>query len=210
MTDQVTLKQAVEQRGPFAVWDVMTEDEQRSAAAALWTNADREGRLIIEMALAKELKFRPQSVRRLGADQVVPRLVRLVKDLPENVLFQFLFHLHMAERRELLAKFLDAVGLPHDNGVLDLDEDTEAPATDVVGAAAAKLVADDEHQAVVYLATLKVADSDFWTGVDGVLEGYAEDGSAIEKKKAKPKAKPKTKPKAKAKPKKTAAKKTKE
>ena len=64
MTDKKdTLKDAVEARGPLAVWDLMTDDEKKLAAAALWADADRESRMVIEMALAKEMKFRPQSVR---------------------------------------------------------------------------------------------------------------------------------------------------
>ena len=35
MADVVTLKDAVEQRGPYAVWELMTEEEQRAAAEEL-------------------------------------------------------------------------------------------------------------------------------------------------------------------------------
>jgi hypothetical protein len=179
MADVVTLKDAVDRRGPYAVWDVMTEEEQRAAAAALWENADRDSRMLVEVALAKELKFRPHSVARLSADRVVGRLVRLADEIPENVLFQFLFHHHMAERRELLSEFLDAVGLPHENGVLDLPEEFETPEESSVARAAVDLVAKHGHAALVYLATLKVADGDFWKGVDQVLEHHAEDGAAL-------------------------------
>jgi hypothetical protein len=127
MTEVVNLKDAVKRRGPYAVWDLLTEDERRAAAAALWDNADKESRAPVELVLAKELKFRPHSVARLSTDRVAGRLVRLAEEIPENVLFQFLF-----------------------------------------------------HAALVYLATLKVADSDFWSGVDAVLETYAEDGAALE------------------------------
>jgi hypothetical protein len=179
MADVVTLKDAIDQRGPYAVWDIMTDEERRAAAAALWENADRESRMLVEVALAKELKFRSHSVARLSADRVVGRLVRLAEEIPENVLFQFLFHLHMAERRGLLSGFLDAVGLPHQEGVLDLPEDFDGPDEAAVTRAASELVAGRGHEALVYLATLKVADSDFWSGVDTVLETYTEDGTAV-------------------------------
>jgi hypothetical protein len=180
MADVVTLKEAVDRRGPYAVWDLMSEEEQREAAAALWQNADRESRALIELSLAKDLRFRAKSVRRLSAERVVGRLVRLVEELPDNVVFQFLFHLHMAARRELLAQFLDGVGLPHENGVLDLPEGAEAPDAETINKAAGELLGTHDHQGLVYLATLKVADDEFWAGVDGVLEGYSEDGSPIE------------------------------
>jgi len=182
MADDLTLKDAVEDRGPYAVWDLMTEDERRGAATALWENADRESRAAIEETLAKDLKFRAQSVRKLSADRVAGRLLRLAEEVPENVLFQFLFHLHMAERRAIMVEFLDAVGLPHTEGVLELEDDTPSPEASVVEKAATELLAAHEHQALVYLGTLKVADDEFWKGVDGVLEGFAEDGERLEDK----------------------------
>ena len=170
MAEATTLKEALAQRGPYAVWELMTEDEQQAAAAALWESADRDTRAVLEMTLAKDLKFRPQSIRKLPSERVVSRLVRLAEDVPENLLFQYIFHLHMSDRRELLATFLDAAGIPHEDGVLDLPEDYEGPDAANVERAARELVAAEGHEAVVYLATLKVADRDFWSALDAVLD----------------------------------------
>ena len=179
MTATTTFKDALEARGPYAVWDLMTEDEREAAARALWQQGDRPTRAAIEAALAKEMKFRPQSLRKLSADRVVGRLVRMVDELPDTVVFQFLFHLHMADRRTLLAEFLDAVGLPHEDGVLDLPEDQPDPEPEAVKKAADALVASHGHEALVYLGTLRVADEVFWGGVDPVLQGFGEDGEAV-------------------------------
>jgi hypothetical protein len=173
MADEMNLKEAVAQSGPYAVWDLMNDDERHAAAAAIWQNADRETRIALELVLAKEMKFRPQSVHRLPPDKVVGRLERLAEDVPENILFQYLFHLHMTDRRPLLREFLDAAGIPHEDGVLDLPEDFGTPDLDKVKKAAQDLVAAHGHEALVYLATLKVADADFWEGLDGVLESHA-------------------------------------
>ena len=127
MAEQLTFLEAVEQRGPYAVWDLMDDDEKKAAAVAFWNGADRESRSALEIALATDLKFRQQSVRQLSAERVAGRLVRLADNLPETVLFQYLFHLHMEQRRPLMVGFLDAVGLPHDNGALDLPEDFDGP-----------------------------------------------------------------------------------
>ena len=177
MADATTLKEALEQGGGYVVWELMTEDERQAAATALWRDADRESRAALEVALAKEMKFRAQSIRRLPVEKIASRLVRMADSLPDTVLFQFLFHLHMAERRPLMVEFLDAVGLPHTDGVLELKEDTEAPAAEIVGTAAKALLEKHEHLALIYLTTLKVADADFWAGLDATLDGLAEDGS---------------------------------
>ncbi len=179
MADAETLKEALERGGSYAVWELMNEDERREAATALWENADHAARAALETALAKDLKFRPRSVHRLPAERLAGRLVRMAESLPDAVLFQFLFHLHMAGRRPLMVELLDAVGLPHDNGVLELEDKAEPPAEDQVVAAATKLLAAHGHQAAVYLATLRVADRAFWKGLDGVLAGLAGDGSPI-------------------------------
>jgi hypothetical protein len=179
MAEQMSFLEAVEERGPFAVWELMSDDEKRAAAVEFWDGADRESRAALEMALAKDLKFRPQSVRQLSAERVAGRLVRLAEELPETVLFQYLFHLHMGERRPLMVGFLDAVGLPHDNGALDLPEDFEGPDAAKVEQAGRELAASHGHDALVYLGTLMVADGEFWTGLEPVLEEYNADGSAI-------------------------------
>ncbi len=179
MADQLTLMEAVEQRGPYAVWELMDDDEKKAAAVAFWNEADRESRSAIEVALAQDLKFRSQSVRQLSAERVAGRLVRLADALPETVLFQYLFHLHMGDRRPLMVEYLDAVGLPHDDGALDLPDDFEGPDPEKVETAARDLIKAREHEALVYLGTLMVADTDFWKSLEPVLKEYAADGTAV-------------------------------
>jgi len=180
MADQLTLLEAIEQRGPYAVWDLLDDDEKKAAAVAYWNEADRESRSALEVALAQDLKFRPHSVRQLSAEKVAGRLVRLADSLPETVLFQYLFHLHMSGRRPLMVEYLDAVGLPHEDGTLDLPDDFEGPDQERVEAAARDLVKARSHEALVYLGTLVVADADFWKGLEPVLKEHtAADGSAV-------------------------------
>ncbi len=180
MADEMTLRDAVKAHGSFAVWDLLDEDERRQAAVALWSNAESDTAVALTNELAKALKFRPKAVRALPAERVAGRLVRLVRDLPEAVVFQFLFHLHMQERRELLAEFLDAVGLPHDNGVLELDEESPTPSDETVTTAAKALLAQHGKPALVYLATLWLADRDLWSAIGSVLEAYSADGAETE------------------------------
>jgi hypothetical protein len=180
MAETRTLREALDAGGAFEVWRLLSEDEQRQAAAALWENADAQARQPLEVALAKQLKFRPKVVRHLDAEKVAGRLARLIKDLPEPVAFQYLFHLHMGQRRELMGEFLDAVELPHEDGVLDLPEDAEAPDGEVVAGAAGKLLDAHGRKALVYLATLWVADKEFWAGLAEVLERFDEEGEAIQ------------------------------
>lgn len=170
MSEKLTLFEALENDGPYAVWDLMNEDERRLAAQTLWRDADHEARAVVETSLAKELKFRPHALRKLPVEKLAARLVRMAPDMPDSLLFQFLFYLHMGERRPLMVEFLDAVGLPHDDGVLNLPEDADPPAKDVVEKAGRDLVKSHDREALVYLATLMVADKQLWEGLEPVLK----------------------------------------
>jgi len=101
----------------------------------------------------------------------------MADSLPETVLFQYLFHLHMDQRRPLMVGYLDAVGLPHDNGALELPDDFEGPEADKVEKAGRDLAKAEGKPALVYLGTLVVADGEFWAGLEPVLKEFAEDGS---------------------------------
>lgn len=180
MAEQTSLAQAIEIRGPFAVWDLLSDDEKNEAASLLWKHADRDSRAALEITLAKELKFRAKSIRKLPAERVVARLVRMAEDLPEPVLFQYLLHLHLHGRKDLLVEYLDAAGLPHNDGVLDLGDDAKPPEEGTLLEPARTLVASHGLKALVYLATLKVADGTFWAGLDPVLADFDESGTAIE------------------------------
>jgi hypothetical protein len=179
MADTTTLLEAVENRGPYAVWDLMDDDEKKAAAVAFWNSADRESRSALEVALAADLKFRQQSVRHLAAEKVAGRLVRLADSLPETVIFQYLFHLHMDQRRPLMVGYLDAIGLPHDNGALDLPEDFEGPDADKVEKAGRDLAKAEGKPALIYLSTLMVADDEFWAGLEPVLKEFDSNGESI-------------------------------
>ncbi len=170
MSEKYTLFEALDQDGPYAVWDLMTEDERRLAAKTLWRDADHEARTVLETTLAKELKFRPHALRKLPVEKLAARLVRMAPDMPDTLLFQFLFYLHMGERRPLMVEFLDSVGVPHEDGVLNLPEDAESPAKDKVEKAGRDLLEAHDHEALVYLSTLMVADKQLWEGLEPVLK----------------------------------------
>ncbi len=170
MTETTNLYEKLEAGGPYAVWDIMDDDDRRAAAAALWRDADHEARAVVEGTLAKELKFRPHALRKLPVEKLVARLVRMAPKMPDTLLFQFLFYLHMSERRPLMVEFLDAVGVPHEDGVLNLEEDADPPAAETVEKAGRGLLETHGHQALVYLATLMVADDRLWAGLKPILE----------------------------------------
>lgn len=179
MVETTTLREALDGGGAFAVWSLLSEDEQKEAAGAFWSEADAETRGPLEEALAKALKFRKKSVRKLAPERVAPRLVRLIDELPEPVAFQYLFHLHMGGRRTMMSEFLDALELPHEDGALELPEEGVELDEGTVGEQAKALLEKHGRSALVYLSTLWVADDELWSGLKEVLEGFDAEGEAV-------------------------------
>jgi len=100
--EKENLLERLKKSGPYAIWELMDGDEKKLAAEALWNDAERDVRTAMEISLAKELKFRTQSLRRLPAAKLISRLVLLAPKMPESMLFQFLYYLHMSRRRSLM------------------------------------------------------------------------------------------------------------
>jgi len=89
-----------------------------------------------------------------------------VLDPGESLAQGLLVALHLAERRPLLGAFLDALGLVHEDGVLD-DESDDGAAVSVEQArrARAALEGYPEAQVEVYLNTLWLQDPERWAAL---------------------------------------------
>jgi hypothetical protein len=72
---------------------------------------------------------------------------------------------HLAHQRPMMGTFLDALGIAHEEGLIN-DEDVEAPPEEKLAAAAnaigAAYPADD---VALYLSTLTWQDPDTWGGL---------------------------------------------
>ena len=81
--------------------------------------------------------------------------------LPEALAARALVVYHLAEQREMMGVFLDALGLKHDNGLIKEDEAKPDPAKmdAAVAAITAKYPAEDVS---LYLATLVCQDPETW------------------------------------------------
>jgi hypothetical protein len=87
-----------------------------------------------------------------------------VKDPGETLASALLVALHLGERRLLLGAFLDAVGLPHENGALKEDAPDAAPLKEDAARAgvSALLAAFPAAQVETYLNTLWLQDPVRW------------------------------------------------
>ncbi len=97
-------------------------------------------------ALARRLNFRVKSVRALPVDTRA-RYLAQTSDVSDTVAMRALVAYHMAQERPLMASFLDALGIAHDQGVITADQ-VDPPSAEQVSKAVGAIRASYPVEAV--------------------------------------------------------------
>jgi hypothetical protein len=144
------------------LWKHLPPEERLLAATAFFAEPPSELAGAAVGALVKARHLRPQAARSLAPDAQA-RILATVLDPGEPLSQGLLVSLHLAHRRPLLAAFLDALALPHEDGVLKEEADAVAPvALEKAKAAAAALASFPAADVRTYLNTLWLQDPDRW------------------------------------------------
>lgn len=148
----------------------MPLEKRQAAAAAFWEDEHGlEQQVEVIVTLARKLNFRPKSIQQLPAERRIKLLANMA-DVSEAVATRALIGYHLTSERPLMAAFLDAVGIEHDNGLITAEE-VEAPTADKLAAGVAAIKAAFPEDAVrLYLHTLVVLDGDTWGALDGQVD----------------------------------------
>ena len=154
------------------LWKALTPEERALGIDAAFDD-DENGwvKTTTRGAVASALRFRPQTVATWPRTKLVSEAVRLPLDNAQ-LLSAFLVDLHLGHRRPMMASFLDALGIPNDEGRID-SETTEVPPQDeakVEAAAAALVTKFPPDEVVTYFLTLLLQDANVWTGLVTFLE----------------------------------------
>ena len=125
---------------PSRLWRGLGLEERTEAALAFFSHAWAEPRTRREgiLAISRALRFREEAVRRLPADKRAAYLARLPQ-IDDSLVGSMLLALHLERRGDLLAAFLDALGIPHQTGVIDDDHALAAPEPEALRRAVAAL-----------------------------------------------------------------------
>jgi len=152
------------------LWKSLPPEERRAAAATFFTEPPQELAGAALTALVKARNLRPQAARAL-APEAQARILATVLDPGEPLAQGLLVSLHLGHRRALLGAFLDALSLPHEEGVLKEEADS-APPVDVERAKAAVAALSSYPPAEVrtYLNTLWLQDPDRWAALESAPE----------------------------------------
>jgi hypothetical protein len=162
------------------VWKGLPEAIRLEAAAAFWEDAQAVAEQAEVVGLiARRINFRPRSVMALPAERKARLLARMGL-LSESVAARLLVAYHLGRQRPMMKAFLDALGIPHDDGVI---ADTIAPpSAEALSAASRSLAAAFPVEAVrLYFSTLLVQDPETWGALRDVLAQLAVDGPDVER-----------------------------
>ncbi|HUG55013.1 MAG TPA: hypothetical protein VMR21_15485 [Vicinamibacteria bacterium] len=147
------------------VWKRLGREERQAAAARFFAEPSEEVLGSALGAIIKARHLRPQVARSMAPEEQA-RALASVLDPGEPVAASLLVALHLGDRREMLTTFLDALGLPHEDGILKEEADSatldEARLRAGLDALRSRFGAHEVH---MYLNTLWLQDPERWDGL---------------------------------------------
>jgi hypothetical protein len=146
---------------PARLWRQMPVEQRQRLAHAFWNDEEAaDDQIQASLLIAQQKKFRPKTVVALDVDRKSKHLASITA-LPETLAARALVVYHLAEQRPMMAAFLDALGIAHDNGLIK--DDGAKPEASKLGPAVEQIgkqfPADDVR---LYLNTLLCQDPGTW------------------------------------------------
>jgi hypothetical protein len=155
---------------PGKVWRQIAEARRRQAAEAFWTDSESAEQQTEAVAyMAGRMKFRPKSVRLLPLEKKV-RYLASMATLPDTIALRALVAYHIQQQRPMLRTFLDALEIPHEDGIITAEQ-VAAPGQEQLASAVKQINEQYAREDVtLYLSTLLWQDPDTWGGLGGLPE----------------------------------------
>jgi hypothetical protein len=150
---------------PSQLWKQLPPERKLDAATAFWTDEHAGLEQMEAVAtIAQRIKFRTKSVAAMPVDKKARQLASMA-GVSEMVAARLLVAYHLAAQRPMMASFLDALGIKHEDGLIE-DEEMPAPPVEKLKEGAAVLASQYPREEVaLYLSTLVWQDPDTWGGL---------------------------------------------
>jgi hypothetical protein len=155
---------------PSQLWKRLSPERKLLAADAFWQdeNAGAEQAEAIVM-IAQRIKFRTRSVQVLPREKKSRHLVN-IGGVSEMVAARLLVAYHLHHQRGMMAAFLDALGITHEDGLI-ADEELQPPSAEKLQEAAKTIGGSYPAEDVsLYLSTLMWQDPETWAGLTELPE----------------------------------------
>ena len=159
---------------PARLWRNLPNDVKVTAATAFWTDEQATLEQAEGVALiARQIKFRPKSVLALPVEKKAKHLAAMggVSDL---LAARLLVSYHLQHQRPMMGRFLDLLGIAHEDGLIS-DESPAVPAAEKLDEAVKTLATEFPPPDVSrYFWTLLWQDPETWGGLQGRPELAAD------------------------------------
>jgi hypothetical protein len=154
---------------PARLWKRMNAEQRLAAARAFWNDEEAANdQAQAALLIAQHKKFRPKTVIGLDDERKARHLSSIVA-MPEHLAARALIVYHLAEQRPMMSAFLDALGIAHENGVIQ--DDAVKPEASRIGAAAEQIAgAFPDGDVSLYLNTLLCQDPETWSALRDVID----------------------------------------
>jgi hypothetical protein len=155
---------------PSRIWRRMPMERRLDAADLFWNDEQSADQQLEAVAsIATHMKFRPKSVLTLAPERRAKYLATL-PTMTDTIAARALVAYHLERQRPMMGDFLDLLGIPHENGLIN-DENVDKPSADKVKAAAKDLAAKYAPEDVtLYFSTLVSQDPQTWDPLVDVVE----------------------------------------
>lgn len=152
------------------LWRALPREARLEAAHSFWERPTEEAAVAAAQEIVKILRVRPQAFHKVPLDQRVRAVAGLAAP-PDTLAEALLISLHVDARRDLLVAFLDALAIPHEEGMISEEDDFEPPtAAAVRGALPALLARFPAEQIAVYWNALWLQDGERWAALAEVVD----------------------------------------
>jgi hypothetical protein len=147
---------------PSKIWRRMSAERRGTAAELFWEDEQSAEQQVEACAsIATHMKFRAKSVLNLPIDKKARYLVGLPQ-ISDAVAARALVNYHLGRQRPMMADFLDALGVAHEEGLIK-DETVVKPESEKLRAAVDQIAAKHAAEDVaLYLSTLVSQDPETW------------------------------------------------
>ncbi len=162
--------------GPHDIWTALEEEVQVAAGTAVFRHDwnDRSTKRDAVRAIALSIRFREVAVQKMPAEKR-GRLLATRVPIDDMLASTLLMALHLNDRRTLLVGFLEALGIPQEDGMIaDEYEFTELAAEALVAADTEIRNKFPDEQVNLYLASLLAMDDRWWGGIRPLLKQRVE------------------------------------
>lgn len=163
---------------PSRIWKRLTAERRQQAAEVFWTDEQStEQQIEAITSIASHMKFRTKSVVGLPLDRKVKYLLGLPA-MTDSIAARSLVAYHLEHQRPMMGAFLDALGIAHEDGMIN-EDNVIVPEAEKVTAAAAEIAGKYPADEVwLYFSTLVSQDPETWAALVDLPQTQAPQSAA--------------------------------